>query len=111
MFDLFNRASSCCWISTRNYVYSWNMMTSIDLGVRSDTNAPNKSPDIAILPFIRYMCADVVKPVKPAWLENGQALTLIKAVKPENDIHLNQHATKQNNVFAGVVFFFVFCSL
>lgn len=51
-------------------------MTSLDLGVRSDTKAPNKSPDIAILPFIRYICADVVKPVKPAGMENDRDLRI-----------------------------------
>lgn len=49
-------------------------MTSIDLGIRSDTNRPNEAPDIAVLPFIRYMCADVVKPVqrvKARWVEEN----------------------------------------
>ncbi|CAG5849781.1 unnamed protein product [Menidia menidia] len=47
------RASSCCWISTRNGVGNWRLNTLVDLGVRSDTGEPNRSPDIAILPFLR----------------------------------------------------------
>lgn len=52
-------------------------MTAIDLGVRSDTKIPNRAPDIAILPFIRYICADVVKLVqlvKPVCLEIDPSL-------------------------------------
>lgn len=74
---LFNSAGSCCWIQTRNSVSSWILMTTIDLGVRSDTKKPNMAPGIAILPFIRYICADVVKLVqlvKPVCLENDSAL-------------------------------------
>lgn len=96
MFDLF-RASSCCWIYTRNAVSSWTLMTYIDLGVRSDTNAPNKSPKIAILPFIRYISADVVKlvqPVKAAWLENDPDVNSTKRWKT-NHIYPNQHDTNK----------------
>ncbi|XP_030271109.1 uncharacterized protein LOC115580671 isoform X3 [Sparus aurata] len=50
-FDL--RASSCCWVSNRNHVSSWSPLTSVDLGTRSDTGKPNRSPDIAILPLLR----------------------------------------------------------
>ncbi|XP_034004768.1 uncharacterized protein LOC117496995 [Trematomus bernacchii] len=47
------RASSCCWIPTRNGVSGWRFQTQVDLGSRSDTGKPNRSPDIAILPFLR----------------------------------------------------------
>ncbi|XP_034715033.1 uncharacterized protein LOC117935911 isoform X8 [Etheostoma cragini] len=47
------RADSCCWISTRNGLFNWKLLTSVDLGSRSDTGQPNHSPDIAILPFLR----------------------------------------------------------
>ncbi|XP_067455264.1 uncharacterized protein [Thunnus thynnus] len=47
------RAASCCWISTRNSVQYWSLLASVDLGTRSDTGEPNRSPDIAILPFLR----------------------------------------------------------
>ncbi|XP_007571099.1 uncharacterized protein LOC103151150 [Poecilia formosa] len=47
------RAASCCWTSTRNSVSNWRLNTLVDLGMRSDTRKPNKSPNIAILPFIR----------------------------------------------------------
>nr|XP_033934683.1 uncharacterized protein LOC117442829 [Pseudochaenichthys georgianus] len=50
-FDM--RASSCCWIPTRNGVSGWRFQTQVDLGSRSDTGKPNRSPDIAILPFLR----------------------------------------------------------
>ncbi|KAM6950359.1 uncharacterized protein PEZ65_023411 [Lycodopsis pacificus] len=50
-FDL--RAASCCWIPTRNWVSHWRLQTFVDLGSRSDTGKPNRSPDIAILPFLR----------------------------------------------------------
>ncbi|KAM7014991.1 uncharacterized protein LKV04_013129 [Tautogolabrus adspersus] len=48
------RAASCCWIQTRNaYNSNWRLLTSVDLGTRSDTKGPNRSPDIAILPLLR----------------------------------------------------------
>ncbi|XP_047219678.1 uncharacterized protein LOC124867324 [Girardinichthys multiradiatus] len=47
------RAASCCWISTRNSVSNWRFITLVDLGTRSDTRKPNKSPNIAVLPIIR----------------------------------------------------------
>ncbi|XP_067455634.1 uncharacterized protein [Thunnus thynnus] len=47
------RAASCCWIPTRNSGSSWRLLTHVDLGTRSDTGEPNRSPDIAILPFLR----------------------------------------------------------
>ncbi|KAM9317903.1 uncharacterized protein KZ484_022334 [Pholidichthys leucotaenia] len=49
------RAASCCWIPTRRRYYSnwWRLSNSIDLGERSDTGEPNRSPDTAILPFLR----------------------------------------------------------
>ncbi|XP_043960256.1 uncharacterized protein LOC122824097 [Gambusia affinis] len=47
------RAASCCWIDTRNSVVNWNYDSQVDFGTRSDTRKPNKSPDIAIVPFLR----------------------------------------------------------
>ncbi|KAM4597193.1 uncharacterized protein V3H82_022705 [Fundulus diaphanus] len=47
------RAASCCWISTRNSVENWRLDSLVDFGKRSDTMEPNKSPDIAIVPFLR----------------------------------------------------------
>ncbi|XP_014867450.1 PREDICTED: uncharacterized protein LOC106932976 [Poecilia mexicana] len=47
------RASSCCWITTRNSVSNWKLESLVDLGTRSDTGEPNRSPDIAVLPFVR----------------------------------------------------------
>ncbi|KAM7424755.1 hypothetical protein PAMA_000894 [Pampus argenteus] len=47
------REASCCWIQTRNSVSNWRLLTYVDLGTRSDTGEPNRSPDIAILPFLR----------------------------------------------------------
>ncbi|XP_076012204.1 uncharacterized protein LOC143004913 [Genypterus blacodes] len=47
------KASSCCWIRTNHYIGSWKLLTSVDLGTRSDTKGPNKSPDVAILPLLR----------------------------------------------------------
>nr|XP_046253215.1 uncharacterized protein LOC124063513 isoform X2 [Scatophagus argus] len=47
------RARSCCWIPARNPVSYWNFLTSLDLGTRSDTRKPNRSPDVAILPLLR----------------------------------------------------------
>ncbi|CAN9506616.1 unnamed protein product [Ophioblennius macclurei] len=46
-------ANSCCWIPKRLGGYSWALLTQIDLGWRSDTGIPNRSPDVAILPFLR----------------------------------------------------------
>nr|XP_029138411.1 uncharacterized protein LOC114921920 [Labrus bergylta] len=48
------RSAGCCWIKVRNVVSaSWRLLTSVDLGTRSDTQEPNRSPDIAILPVLR----------------------------------------------------------
>ncbi|KAM8877284.1 uncharacterized protein ACB058_003226 [Synchiropus picturatus] len=47
------RAASCCWIQTRYNQMSWRLLTTVDLGQRSDTRKPNRSPDVAILPFLR----------------------------------------------------------
>ncbi|XP_030613042.1 mucin-17-like [Archocentrus centrarchus] len=48
-------ASSCCWVPTVYYGWghSWTLSTLVDLGERSDTKQPNRSPEIAILPFLR----------------------------------------------------------
>nr|XP_046191395.1 mucin-5AC-like [Oncorhynchus gorbuscha] len=45
--------NSCCWIPTVNRLGSWSLETQVDLGTRSDTGEPNRSPVTAILPFIR----------------------------------------------------------
>ncbi|XP_028298538.1 uncharacterized protein LOC114460864 [Gouania willdenowi] len=47
------RVYSCCWIQTRNGASYWQWTSLINLGRRSDTGKPNKSPAIAILPFLR----------------------------------------------------------
>ncbi|XP_071387950.1 uncharacterized protein [Centroberyx affinis] len=47
------REASCCWIPTSNYIGSWRLLTLVDLGIRSDTGEPNRSPEVAILPFLR----------------------------------------------------------
>ncbi|TKS70513.1 hypothetical protein D9C73_004582 [Collichthys lucidus] len=47
------RISSCCWVQTRNSLSSWNLLTFVDLGTRSDTGQPNRSPDVAILHVLR----------------------------------------------------------
>ncbi|KAM6980499.1 uncharacterized protein FYW47_000213 [Aplochiton taeniatus] len=43
------RENSCCWINDA----AWLLLSEIDLGIRSDTGEPNRSPSISILPFIR----------------------------------------------------------
>ncbi|XP_031676312.1 uncharacterized protein LOC109885231 [Oncorhynchus kisutch] len=45
--------NSCCWIPTVNNLGYWSLETQVDLGTRSDTGEPNRSPVTAILPFIR----------------------------------------------------------
>ncbi|XP_061521229.1 uncharacterized protein LOC133395932 [Phycodurus eques] len=47
------RSARCCWIPTRNNLNSWRLLTTVDLGTRSDTGEPNKSPAIGTLPFLR----------------------------------------------------------
>ncbi|XP_077443285.1 uncharacterized protein LOC144064523 isoform X2 [Stigmatopora argus] len=47
------RSASCCWIPTRMSLRSWRLLTALDLGTRSDTGKPNKSPVIGTLPFLR----------------------------------------------------------
>ncbi|KAK9542248.1 hypothetical protein VZT92_000123 [Zoarces viviparus] len=48
------RYLGCCWIPTRHGLKNdWRLQTSLDLGSRSDTGKPNRSPDIDILPFLR----------------------------------------------------------
>ncbi|XP_034564513.1 uncharacterized protein LOC117830483 [Notolabrus celidotus] len=43
----------CCWIQTVNNVNNWRLMLNVDLGTRSDTKEPNKSPDFGIVPLLR----------------------------------------------------------
>lgn len=54
LIDAFIRAASCCWIPKRTGNNDqWNLLTAVDLGIRSDTKEPNRSPAVAILPFLR----------------------------------------------------------
>ncbi|XP_041843071.1 uncharacterized protein LOC121641165 [Melanotaenia boesemani] len=46
-------AASCCWVYNRYYGWDWRLKTLVDLGIRSDTHQPNRSPEIAILPVMR----------------------------------------------------------
>ncbi|KAI7792546.1 uncharacterized protein LOC130547239 [Triplophysa rosa] len=48
------RKDSCCWIY--NVITgggNWRLLTTIDLGVRSDTSQPNRSPVATTLPIVR----------------------------------------------------------
>ncbi|KTG31295.1 hypothetical protein cypCar_00039247 [Cyprinus carpio] len=47
--------SSCCWIYTIYDIYggNWGLLTHIDLGERSDTSKPNRSPVATTLPIVR----------------------------------------------------------
>ncbi|XP_061889682.1 uncharacterized protein LOC133640120 [Entelurus aequoreus] len=47
------RSASCCWIPNRNSLGNWRQLTTVDLGIRSDTGVPNTSPAIGTLPFLR----------------------------------------------------------
>ncbi|KAK7124081.1 hypothetical protein R3I93_022249 [Phoxinus phoxinus] len=45
---------SCCWIyNTVTTGGNWQLLTQIDLGVRSDTSEPNRSPVATTLPIVR----------------------------------------------------------
>ncbi|XP_077375412.1 uncharacterized protein LOC144017570 [Festucalex cinctus] len=59
------RSSSCCWIPTRHNLHSWRLLTTVDLGTRSDTGGPNKSPVTGVLPFLRVPqnCPRTYKPM------------------------------------------------
>ncbi|XP_065113928.1 uncharacterized protein [Paramisgurnus dabryanus] len=46
-FELINQ--DCCWTTGG----AWSLFTHIDLGVRSDTSEPNRSPITTTLPFLR----------------------------------------------------------
>ncbi|KAK7151765.1 hypothetical protein R3I94_008192 [Phoxinus phoxinus] len=50
-FDL--QDSSCCWVPTVNGLGSWLLRTHVDLGIRADTNQPNRSPVTTILQLLR----------------------------------------------------------
>ncbi|XP_051779416.1 uncharacterized protein LOC127526759 [Erpetoichthys calabaricus] len=50
-FDL--RESSCCWVYNSYGYPGWQLLTHIDLGVRSDTGIPNRSPVTTLPPHIR----------------------------------------------------------
>nr|XP_055029607.1 mucin-5AC-like [Misgurnus anguillicaudatus] len=51
-FELINQ--NCCWIyNTVTTGGPWSLLTHIDLGVRSDTSEPNRSPITTTLPFLR----------------------------------------------------------
>uniref|UniRef100_A0A8C1RB78 ZP domain-containing protein n=1 Tax=Cyprinus carpio TaxID=7962 RepID=A0A8C1RB78_CYPCA len=47
--------NSCCWIYTLYDIYggNWRLITHIDLGERSDTSKPNRSPVATTLPIVR----------------------------------------------------------
>ncbi|XP_064169281.1 uncharacterized protein LOC135242227 [Anguilla rostrata] len=46
--------TGCCWIYNSESTYQpWSLLTHVDLGIRSDTREPNRSPVTAVLPFIR----------------------------------------------------------
>ncbi|XP_042600437.1 uncharacterized protein LOC109109463 [Cyprinus carpio] len=50
-FDL--QDSSCCWVPTVNGVGSWFFQAHVDLGIRADTNQPNRSPVTTTLQLLR----------------------------------------------------------
>ncbi|KAK1161715.1 CUB and zona pellucida-like domain-containing protein 1 [Acipenser oxyrinchus oxyrinchus] len=50
-FDL--QEASCCWIFNSYSASSWLLLTHVDLGTRSDTGFPNRSPVTTIPPIIR----------------------------------------------------------
>ncbi|KAM8939175.1 LOW QUALITY PROTEIN: uncharacterized protein RCH25_052735 [Pelodytes ibericus] len=45
--------NSCCWVNNRIGASGWNLLTSVDLGTRSDTSKPNISPVTTIIPVVR----------------------------------------------------------
>ncbi|XP_050953719.1 uncharacterized protein LOC127155514 [Labeo rohita] len=46
--------SGCCWIyTTVTNSGNWRLLTHIDLGERSDTSKPNRSPVVTALPIVR----------------------------------------------------------
>ncbi|KAJ8344295.1 hypothetical protein SKAU_G00316240 [Synaphobranchus kaupii] len=48
------RKTGCCWIfNVQSNSAPWRLLTHVDLGIRSDTGEPNRSPVTTILPFIR----------------------------------------------------------
>lgn len=55
-FARVNRKADCCWINNAAATDgNWRLLTSIDLGVRSDTSQPNRSPVATTIPIIRWM--------------------------------------------------------
>ncbi|KAK1161717.1 hypothetical protein AOXY_G19342 [Acipenser oxyrinchus oxyrinchus] len=50
-FDLLDQG--CCWTYNTEDLFSWNMIAHVDLGRRSDTGLPNKSPITTMPPQIR----------------------------------------------------------
>ncbi|XP_039591243.1 mucin-5AC-like isoform X2 [Polypterus senegalus] len=50
-FDL--REYSCCWVNNLYGYPSWMLLTHVDLGVRSDTRNPNRSPVTTLPPKLR----------------------------------------------------------
>ncbi|XP_041073764.1 uncharacterized protein LOC121294267 [Polyodon spathula] len=50
-FDLLDQG--CCWTNNTEDLFSWNMIAHVDLGGRSDTGLPNKSPIMTMPPQIR----------------------------------------------------------
>ncbi|KAL2087560.1 hypothetical protein ACEWY4_016388 [Coilia grayii] len=47
------RESDCCWVTLANNLNSWRLLIVVDLGERSDTNKPNKSPVMTSISFVR----------------------------------------------------------
>ncbi|XP_053305641.1 uncharacterized protein LOC128467924 [Spea bombifrons] len=43
----------CCWVNNKVGVSGWNLLTAVDLGIRSDTSTPNNPPETNIIPVIR----------------------------------------------------------
>ncbi|XP_068172177.1 uncharacterized protein [Antennarius striatus] len=77
------RSASCCWITTRNFVYNWRLLASLDLGNRSDTGQPNQSPNVAMLPFLRVP-------------QNCPRTYKLMAVDPDHDQVRCRYGTIQN---------------
>ncbi|KAM5138214.1 uncharacterized protein ACMZJ9_016810 [Mantella aurantiaca] len=57
------RESSCCWVYNVYTEGGWELLTTVDLGTRSDTKKPNASPVTTIIPVLRIPqnCASSIK--------------------------------------------------
>ncbi|XP_064171893.1 uncharacterized protein LOC135243789 isoform X2 [Anguilla rostrata] len=47
------RDTGCCWVSNLNNAVDWTLVTTVDMGTRSDTHNLNKSPVMTTVPTIR----------------------------------------------------------